>query len=205
MLGLLLGSLLLAGCAATSAIPEDHFYRLATLDPLRQYSEPVLKGQLVIGRIKTYGIYHERAILYSPAGQPDTLKYHYYHHWIDKPPSLIRAQMIQYLRKTGLFEAVIAGTGRQVESVHLNPELKQFERQLGERGEVDVCITLGLRVGDGLNGATLLEKDYLARYRAKDGSMPASIHAFNAGMAEVYQRIMEDLIEFSSKQRVKDS
>jgi len=190
-------ALLLSGCASTNSIPEDHFYRLAPLSPPMPYAEPRLEQQLVVGRVKAYGIYHERAILYIPAGRADTLKYHHYHYWIDKPAVMIREQLIHYLRESRVSAAVSDVSGRHQKGWHLQPMLKRFERQLKSNGDVEVGIELDIKLVPESNGAPPVVRTYSVRHRAEDGSMAASIRAFNSGLLEIYRTITADLSELA--------
>lgn len=193
--GLLFISLILTGCASTSSIPEDHYYRLTSLEPKVRFSDPKIVNTLVVDRVKAFGIYHERAILFTRESNPETLKYHHYHHWIDKPAVLLREQLIHYLREAGFSDYVVEGSGRQDGDVHLQLNLKQFERQLHANGDVDVTITVNASVILDKNQPPVLFRDYSVVSRAEDGSMSATIRAFNQGLGNLYQSLTDELIQ----------
>ena len=186
-------SLFLAGCASTSSIPEDHFYRLASIEPPERFSVPPIRQPLIVDRIKTYGIYHERAIVYSQKGRPDTLRLHHYRHWIDKPADLLHDQLVAYLRSLGIADSVNEADGR-LHGVKLKLDLKRFERRLSDDGKVSAEICMQLQAVDEKEGARLFNKEYSVLRPASDASMTATLSAFNLGLADIYERLAEDLL-----------
>lgn len=182
------------GCASSSSMPEDNYYRLTPINQIEKLSAPRINATLVVERVKAYGIYHERAILYVPEDSPETLKYHHYHHWIDKPATLVREHLLRYLRDLAVADNIVADQGRQNDALLLKLDLKNFERELHRNGEVYVKISLGLRIVNKKHHNPILVQDYTETSRAEDGSMAATIHAFNLGLANIYQQLSEDLL-----------
>ncbi len=187
--------ILLEGCASSSSMPEDHYYRLSPVAEVEKLSAPIIKSRLVVERIKTFGIYNERAILYASEDNPETLKYHHYHHWIDKPANLVREQLSNYLRDVALADNVVDDNSRQNRDMLLQVDIKKFERVLRTNGDVHVRITLRLKVSSERNDTQILFKSYTELNKAENGSMAATIRAFNLGLANIYQQLSNDIIE----------
>ena len=121
-------SLLLVACASSPPVPDDHYYRLTTVHPEQSNASPKFKGVLKVDPVKAYGIYRERALLYSRAEHPEELQQHRYHYWIDTPSRLIRDQLVDFLRASQIAESV-AGSQLPVQGdLKLKLSLKQFER-----------------------------------------------------------------------------
>ncbi len=187
-------SVVLIGCASSSSMPEDHYYRLSQINNVNKISATIINETLVVERVKAYGIYHERAMLYAQEDSPETLKYHHYHYWIDKPAVLVREQFIRYLRDAAVAQHVVESEIRQHDGIMLNLELKNFERELHNNGEVFVRISLGLRTFNTKRNTPIFSQDYTEIIKADDGSMAATVRAFNIGLADIYQKLSNDLI-----------
>jgi ABC-type uncharacterized transport system auxiliary subunit len=190
---LLLGlCLLLTACATPEPIPEDQFYRLVSPGEPVRLANPAIKGTLKVEPIKTFGIYRERAILFSHSDQPESLKQHHYNHWIDTPTRLIRDQLVDYLRARG-----VAGTvaGAQIGlngDIRLYLELKNFERVIHPTDDVSVKVRLDAVITDKSN-RPLKITSYLSEIPAGESSVAASVAAINQALSEIYRRLADDL------------
>ena len=189
---LLLLPLLMAACATPAPVPEDQFYRLIGPAAPAHLAKPTIPGTLKIEPIKTFGIYRERAILYSQSDQPARLSQHHYHHWIDTPTRLIREQLTDYLRESGVAETVAGSQIGLSGDIRLNLELKQFERVLHPAGDVSVGVRLDAVIMDRSN-KPLKIASYRSEPPAEDSSVTASVAAFNQALEAIYRQLLEDL------------
>lgn len=190
-LGTLVG-LLLAACASSPPVPDDHYYRLTTVQPEQSNVSPKFKGVLKVDPVKAYGIYRERALLYSRSEHPEELQQHRYHYWIDTPSRLIRDQLVDFLRASQIAESV-AGSQLQVQGdLKLKLSLKQFERVIEKSAAHRVRVTLeALLIAS--DGKQLMTKRYQRELATSDPSMPSSVRAFNLALHEIFGDLLKDL------------
>jgi ABC-type uncharacterized transport system auxiliary subunit len=191
LLALLL-PLLLAACAGGGPIPEDHYYRLLAAAAPQHMKAPAIAGTLKVEPIETFGIYRERAILFARSDDPADLRQHNYHYWIDTPTRLIRDQLVDYLRASG-----IAGTvaGAQIGlrgDIRLRLTLKNFERIIHTDGTVSVKVRLDAVITDASNRPLKIDS-YRRDEPAEDGTMGASVAAFNRALSAIYGQLLQDL------------
>lgn len=185
--------LLLGACATPEPVPQDQFYRLVgPASPVR-LAAPVIQGTLKVEPIKTFGIYRERAILFSPSDQPESLRQHHYHYWIDTPTRLIRDQLVDYLRARGVAGTVAGSQIGLSGDIRLHLELKQFERVIHPAGKVSVKVWLDAVITDKSN-RPLKIVSYHSETPAGESAVAASVAAINLALGEIYQRLAEDLM-----------
>lgn len=187
-------SLVLAGCASTQSVPEDHFYRLTPLSVAEPFTVPPFAGVIKVERVKAFGIFQERAVLFSREATPETLERYHYHFWIDAPTALLRKHLVAYLRKRGIAQLVVGSEIQQPGDIQLQLELNNFERILNDTGKIQVKVGLAVVVNNGRGEKPLLIKSYSAMKKLDDKTMPASIKAFNQGLQDIYQQLSEDLM-----------
>lgn len=189
----LLLPLLIAACATGEPIPEDHYYRLiAPVAPAR-LAEPAIPGTLKVEPIETFGIYRERAMLYARSDNPAGLGQHHYHYWIDTPSRLIRDQLVDYLRKSGVADTVAGAQIGLRGDLRLHLELKNFERVIHPSGAVSVKVRLDAVITDP-SERPLKIASYLREPQADDASIAASVDAFNRALEGIYGQLLKDLI-----------
>lgn len=187
----LLAALLIGACGTPATVPEDRFYRLSAPAVERQ-DAPVLDNTLVVGPVAAYDVYRDRAIAYSPFDEPGALQHHHYHFWIAPPPELVREQVVEYLRQSGIATEVTTGSpGRNSQSIHLAARLTRFERLPQADGSVRFAVGLDIALDD--NGQVLLRRRYERVTMAADASFPATVAAANEGLEQIYAALTGDV------------
>ena len=182
---------MLCACSAPEKVPEDRFYRLSLLSA-KQRNEPVLDGALVVGPVTAYDVYRDRAIAYSPPEEPGSLQHHHYHFWVAPPPELVREQLVDYLRKSGIAKVVtIESPGRGQRAARLATRLTRFERVLQPDGAVSFSV--GFQVALDHEGKVRLRERYDGTTTAADGSFPSSVRAADEGLARIYSEMVGDI------------
>ena len=190
---LLVLACLLAGCAATVSVPEDHYYRLSTLSAGSSSGQPPLAGVLRVERVEAVALLRDRALLYSNAASPQLLQRHHYHFWVGSPPVLVRDQLVQYLRDSGIATLVAADHLRQETDIHLRLELRDFSRRLQDDGTATVVVALGVVAHPAGRASTLLVQRYEREVMAANGGPAAAVAAFDVALAEIYAELLQDL------------
>ncbi len=126
----LLMLLLLGGCASTTPVPEDRFFRVNPVHPHRVLSEPALTGGLAVDYMQADPLRSGRAVLYSDSRQPLQLQRYHYEFWVDQPPRMVRQALAAYLRETGVADAVVDIDSRTNSAYRLGTRLLKFEQVL---------------------------------------------------------------------------
>ncbi len=187
--------LFLGGCAGTGAVPEDHFYRLATLSVEQPFELPPLAGVLRVERVEAVGLLRDRALLYSHAATPQQLQRHHYHHWVGPPPVLVQDQLVQYLRDRRLADLVVTDSMDRNADLHLRLEVRDFSRRLHANGGAAVRVELGLIAQPAGREPPLLVRRYMREEMASNGSPAAAVTAFDVALAEIYGELVRDLLQ----------
>lgn len=187
--------LLLAGCAATAPVPEDHFYRLGVLEAEGRFDVSPIDGVLAVQRIDAFGLLRDRALLYSEAATPQDLQRHHYHFWIDAPNDLIRDQLVQYLRDVGVARLVAAEHIELDGDVRLQLQLRDFSRRLQKGGTVSVRVELGAVLNPGKRGEPLLVNRYVREVQAANRSIAASVAAYDTALTQIYDDLTSDILK----------
>lgn len=185
-LALLIG---LAGCAAPSPAPEDHFYRLPAADAAHCNGQ-LTAGTLHVAAFRTDGLLHERAIVYSDADDSVELKKYDYHLWHQVPADLVRDHLLTHLRDCQVAATVTRAADVPAEFV-IAGYLSEFV-QFRNAGSAHVVVTLELQLRHGAEGRPLLVKHYSERESVSDSAMPAVVNAFGRALARLHRRFVSD-------------
>jgi ABC-type uncharacterized transport system auxiliary subunit len=192
-------ALFLGGCAGTGTVPEDHFYRLATLPVEQPFEPPPLAGVLRVRRVEAVGLLRDRALLYSHAATPQQLQRHHYHHWVGPPPLLVQDQLVQYLRDRRLADLVATDSMDRNADLHLQLEVRDFSRRLHANGGAAVRVELGLVAQPAGREPPLLVRRYMREVMANNGSPAAAVTAFDVALAEIYGELVQDLLQVTGE------
>ncbi len=128
-LGLLVLALAgLTGCLGSAPpVPRDHYYRVLVAPPTQGDASRSASGQsasrqsasrqsaigimfpgvLSVAPLEADGLLRERPLLFSATGRAHEMQQHDYHYWMDPPPKMLQAQLVDYLRASGLAKAVV--------------------------------------------------------------------------------------------------
>jgi ABC-type uncharacterized transport system auxiliary subunit len=191
---LLLLPLLLSACAATPPAPEDRHYRLILSNMPPADAMPAIAGVIKVETIKAYGIYRERALLYTREKHPESLQQHRYHYWIDTPTRLIRDQLVDFLLASEVAEEVAGSQVALAGDLHLKLTLKQFERVILETGGTKVRVALD-GVVTAADGHLVKRVSYRRELPVEGDSIASSVAAFSQALNDIYFDILADLRE----------
>lgn len=194
-LALLSVVLLMLGCAAGKPVPEDHFYRLSPVSDGEALAVPLSEGVIEVERISAFSLYHERAVLYTTAGEPNRLLRHHYEHWADTPVNIIRDHFVDYLRARNA-AGLVAGAAEEARGdLRIELELRGFERMLNSGGAVNARIEIAAVVRRPGDARPLLLESYQVSIPAASQSMTDSVQAFSSGLEQIYGALLKDLAE----------
>ena len=183
--------LLVGGCLGSAPpVPRDHYYRVLVSAPARS-ALPLLPGVLVVAPLEADGLLHERPLLYSASGQPVEMQQHDYHYWIDPPPRMLQAQLVDYLRSSGLAATVVTPDLRVKADYEVSGRIKRLERLLGG-GPPRVVAELELALVATASKRLILVQTYTAEVPSADDSVGASIAALNLALGRIFERFLND-------------
>lgn len=179
------------GCATAPEPPQDRFYRVALTVPEARLDTPLVRGVLAVERVEAFGIYRDRAIVFTTSAALEVLQQHHYHFWFMPPQRMLREHLAGYLRGRGAAERVSAGELPDRSDVAIHLTVRHFERVLDASGGVSARIGLGVVVQS--DNTTLMAREYTREQAAQDASMAASVRAFSAGLEAIYALLLADL------------
>jgi ABC-type uncharacterized transport system auxiliary subunit len=182
----------LAGCAATSPLPEDRFFEFDVSSPEQMLSSPVLNGGLTVEPVMADPMRSGRAIVYRQNGKPLELRRYHYEFWVDEPPEMVRRALVSYLGRSGVADVVKDGNLRADTDYHLRTRLLRFEHLVGAAPpvfEVEVAVTLYSRRSD----AVVLSKVYRQRQEAREGEMHTVALAMQTALDSVFHSVATDI------------
>ncbi len=202
----------LTGCLGSAPpVPRDHYYRVLVAPPTRGDAPQSAAGQSASGQsaagpsatgimfpgvlsvapLDADGLLRERPLLYSATGGAHEVQQHDYHYWMDPPPKMLQAQLVDYLRASGVAKAVITPNLRVRPDYEITGRLKRFERLLGG-GPTRVVAEIELALVETGRNQLLVVETYSAEIAAADDSVEASVLALDQALARIFERFLAD-------------
>ncbi len=151
-------AVLLSSCAGGGPVPEDRFYRVEVARPVTA-GAPLLRGGLLVERLRADALRAGRAMLYRQADRPLELGRYHYLFWAQPPNQMVQQQLAAWLRGAGLADHVYTGEEALPHRYRLSGRLLAFEREIGTSG-VTMHVALQLTLTRQGDREPLLEKDY---------------------------------------------
>jgi ABC-type uncharacterized transport system auxiliary subunit len=187
----LLSAITLGGCAS-SAAPEDQFFRLSVEPAKAVGAGKPLPGTLGVARFRAEGLTGSRAIIYSDADQPLMLRQYHYHFWVEPPPLLVRDELVSYLRAARAAERVMAADAGPAPDYLVEGRVVRFEH-VRAKGGATAVIGIELRLKHGMRGEAEMTKEYTRSVRVDGPGMHAVARAFNLALGEIFEAFLVDI------------
>ncbi len=180
----------LAGCFGSSPpTPRDHYYRILVSRPEARPAGPALAGVVSVKPMDADGLLRERPLLFSASGKSHEVQQHDYHYWTEAPTRMLQAQMVAYLRKSGLARSVVTPDMRIRPDFHVMGRVQRLERLLGG-GPPRVVAELELALIRLSDNRLMVMDTYAAELPARDATVEASILALNQAVADIFGRFL---------------
>ena len=179
------------GACAQPPVPQDRFYRLQVAPPDTGLAAPRLDGMLEVDRFAADGLFAGRPIVYSDASRSHEVTEYHYHFWTEPPPSMLRDQLVEYLRAAGVARTVVTPEMRVEPDFVLAGKIKRLEQVVGAPPRAAVSLELGLR--RGATGELLLLRTYAEEVTAGAPTVSAAVLAVNEALARIYAKFITDL------------
>ena len=180
-------TVLLSGCfGSPSSIPEDKFY---TLKIGNANVVTTKYKRISIARVKAYGLYNERAMLYTNSDLPLVIKRYHYHHWVMPPAQLIQHGLKNYLKTSKISNEVVSKSFDS-DSLKIQAELLAFERVIySDSQEVNVEVSFELKWPDG----KYKNLKYKRNVKSKDNTLHSSANAYSIALSQIFRSLLLDL------------
>ncbi len=92
----------LAGCGGK--LPQSHYYTLEASLPAPPPAAAALPLEIAVARFRALRPLSQDRLVFRPA--PQKLDFYEYHRWVDSPPDLVTHNLINHLKRSGMFRAV---------------------------------------------------------------------------------------------------
>ena len=184
-------ALLLSACAGGGPLPEDRFYRVEVAAPAAA-AAPLLRGGLLVERLRADALHAGRAVLYRQADRPLELGRHHYRFWTEAPNQMVQQQLAAWLRGSGLADHVYTGEEAMPHRYRLSGRVLAFEREIGPAG---VTLHVGLQLTLTRQGdrEPLLEKRYQVDQAVAGRDMHATALAAQQALETVFHSLAGDI------------
>ena len=179
----------LAGCAAPT-VPKEQYFRLVAVPATEKLAHP-FPGIVEAAPLGADGVTGERPLLYTANGGTK-LEQRNYAYWTELPTSMIRDQLVSYLRSAGAAEQVVPSELRIGAAYRIQGEIKRLEQSAGAKADTGI-LELELSVIDESSDQLVLSKVYHTETPAADHSIDAAVAALNAGLQDVLKRFAADI------------
>jgi ABC-type uncharacterized transport system auxiliary subunit len=193
-LPLVLYMALLAGCVGRTPLPDSHYYRLNVAAPAAKENPGHVTGLVLVEAPRAPAVYVPRAIAYSDDAAQASLGHYHYHAWIDPPARLLQQELARYLQSAHIGSAVVTDAGRAAPDYRISGEIRRFERVKTAQGWA-AAVALELRADAAANAPPLLVRNYEKVVPAGDATLEATVEAFSAASAAIFQAFTADLMK----------
>lgn len=183
----------LAACAQSTAVPEDHYYRLSAVSQQGSANSvrPVLQGTVEVDRFVADGLSAGRALIFSRPQESHKVQPYNYHFWTEPPPIMLQNHLVAYLRSTGIARNVVTPELRVEPEFIVSGRIIKFEQNVGAPGRVLVELELGLKE---TNTDRLVHvKAYRAETSTPEAAPGKTIAAFSQSVTQIYKQFVDDI------------
>ena len=185
--------LLAAGCATSAPpVPKDNFHRIVvSAEPAENRAKAPLDGVVSVSPFEADGLLRERPLIFAVSDDGLTLRQHDYHHWIDVPSRMLRAQLIEYLRASGFARMIVSPDLRVAPDYEVRGRVKRLEQnRAGGRPMVTIEVELALvRLSDR---RVMVIDSYAVNRPTGAASVDAGVAALNLAAADLFGRFLSD-------------
>ncbi len=188
-----LTALLLAACAGTGPVPEDRFYRLGEIEPLRVYRPAPLAGVVQVGPFHGSALHAQRSLVYASADRPLQLDRYHYHHWVEPPPRLLERQLREFLERAGVAAEAVGADYPERPDYRVRAEIRRFEQIRSAQGQ-SVAVSLEFTVTRRGEARPVLHETFgVETAPVADGEVYASVELFRRALRQVYGQLARAL------------
>ncbi len=180
---------LLSACGGAPVVPDDQLYRLQAAKPA--VGKKLFPGTLEVDRFVADGLTAGRPIVYSEAGKSYQVKEYHYHFWTQPPTVMLRDELVTYLRRAKIADAVVTPELRIPADYVLTGKIKRLEKIIGPRPKAVLEIELGLRKASG--GKLIFLDTYRMESQFASKGVDNAVASLNKSLSAIYGKFIADL------------
>ena len=182
---LFLAGLLLGGCfGSPSSVPEDRFY---TFKVTKADKNKTKFRRIAIKKVHAYGLYNERALLYSHADKPLQIKRYHYHHWVVPPTQLVQQSLKDYLGQSNIADDVVVQAISPNDALRVSAELLAFERVI-KQAEQFVRVEIEFEVRN--SNRKYKTYKYSEIIKTSKNTLHSTAEAYGKALGKIYQKFV---------------
>ncbi len=183
---------LLVACGSAPPVPEDQYYRLQAIYASEPLTTKPLAGTIEVDRFVADGLTSERAIVYSDIQKPNQVRAYHYDFWIKPPTVMLRDELVSFLRKSKISDAVVTPEMRVNAEYALTGKIKHLEQVKMESGYRTILeVELGLRHPN--TGKLLFLDTYRLENDASGSSVGAAVKSLNTALSIIYSEFLTSI------------
>ena len=183
---------LLTACGSAPPVPEDQYYRLQAIYASEPLTTKPLAGTIEVDRFVADGLTSERAIVYSDIQKPNQVRAYHYDFWIKPPTVMLRDELVSFLRKSKISDAVVTPEMRVNAEYALTGKIKHLEQVKMESGYRTILeVELGLRHPN--TGKLLFLDTYRLENDASGSSVTAAVNSLNTALSIIYSEFLTSI------------
>jgi|TARA_B110000037_G_scaffold86769_1_gene102849 cholesterol transport system auxiliary component len=183
---------LLTACGSAPPVPEDQYYRLQAIYASEPLTTKPLAGTIEVDRFVADGLTSERAIVYSDIQKPNQVRAYHYDFWIKPPTVMLRDELVSFLRKSKISDAVVTPEMRVNAEYALTGKIKHLEQVKMESGYRTILeVELGLRHPN--TGKLLFLDTYRLENDASGSSVGAAVKSLNTALSIIYSEFLTSI------------
>ena len=182
----------LTACGSAPPVPEDQYYRLQAIYASEPLTTKPLAGTIEVDRFVADGLTSERAIVYSDIQKPNQVRAYHYDFWIKPPTVMLRDELVSFLRKSKISDAVVTPEMRVNAEYALTGKIKHLEQVKMESGYRTILeVELGLRHPN--TGKLLFLDTYRLENDARGSSVGAAVKSLNTALSIIYSEFLTSI------------
>ena len=179
-------------CGSAPPVPEDQYYRLQAIYASEPLTTKPLAGTIEVDRFVADGLTSERAIVYSDIQKPNQVRAYHYDFWIKPPTVMLRDELVSFLRKSKISDAVVTPEMRVNAEYALTGKIKHLEQVKMESGYRTILeVELGLRHPN--TGKLLFLDTYRLENDASGSSVGAAVKSLNTALSIIYSEFLTSI------------
>ena len=192
LVSVIVGLLMLMGCATAPGIPETTYFRLPPRADVKPLDAPLFDVPVSVDTFIADGLYSDQALIYSLDPDGALLRAYHYQLWVDPPVRMLQRRLLGALRDLNASVVVADRLPSSAKRVRISGRIERFERVRRASGWVSV-VSLMLRVEGADDGLPLLLREYREEVPAAGSSMRDSVQAMGQACDRVFADFLRDM------------
>lgn len=185
-------ALSLSACFGSAPpVPKEQYFRLIASAEPAAVARPV-EGVVEVPLFQAEGVMGERPLLFTNDGGIK-LEQRNYAYWTDPPPTMLRDQLVAYLRAAKLAEDVVPSELRVAAQYRVEGRIMRLEQLDGAKNGGAIALELALI--DKSTDAIVASGTYEVTKDASGPNIDDAVHALNAGLNEIFAKFAADLAQ----------